>query len=110
MHVAIGLYRGVTALDAIGPYQVFAEHPDMEVVVCAARRARGQVAVHNSMLVHVTRFTNVQQQVADQVDDYLYVLRQELAERFGGRAAVRERVRAAALPGEAVRRQNARQI
>ncbi|NYI81048.1 Z1 domain-containing protein [Nocardioides panzhihuensis] len=60
------------------------------VLVCAARRARGQVAVHNSMLVHVTRFTNVQQQVSDQVDEYLYVLRQELAERFGGRVAVRE--------------------
>ncbi len=31
----------------------------------AARRARGQVKVHNSMLVHVTRFVNVQNQVKD---------------------------------------------
>lgn len=40
MQVAIGLFPGFTVLDAIGPYQVFAEHPDMEVVVCAARRGR----------------------------------------------------------------------
>lgn len=40
MQVAIGLFPGFTVLDAIGPYQVFAEHPDMEVVVCAAHRGR----------------------------------------------------------------------
>jgi len=34
------------------------------VLVCAARRARGQTTVHNSMLVHVTRFVDVQHQVA----------------------------------------------
>jgi transcriptional regulator GlxA family with amidase domain len=42
MQIAIGLYPGFTALDAIGPYQVFAKLstalPDTEVVVCAARR------------------------------------------------------------------------
>ena len=36
MHVAIGLYQGVTALDAIGPYQVFASTPGVEVTLCAA--------------------------------------------------------------------------
>ena len=30
------------------------------ILTCAARRARGQVKNHNSMLVHVTRFVNVQ--------------------------------------------------
>jgi transcriptional regulator GlxA family with amidase domain len=40
MQVAIGLFPGFTVLDAIGPYQVFAEHPDMEIVVCAARHGR----------------------------------------------------------------------
>ncbi|MGD9596829.1 MAG: Z1 domain-containing protein [Steroidobacteraceae bacterium] len=30
------------------------------ILTCAARRARGQISVHNSMLVHVTRFVNVQ--------------------------------------------------
>lgn len=37
------------------------------VLVCAARAARGQSTEHNSMLVHVTRFNDVQQQVADLV-------------------------------------------
>ena len=35
--------------------------------VVAARRARGQVAVHNSMLIHVTRFQAVQDRVTDQI-------------------------------------------
>jgi transcriptional regulator GlxA family with amidase domain len=38
MQIAIGLYPGFTALDAIGPYQVFANLPDAEVVLCAERR------------------------------------------------------------------------
>jgi transcriptional regulator GlxA family with amidase domain len=40
MQIAIGLFPGFTVLDAIGPYQVFAEHPEMETVVCAARHGR----------------------------------------------------------------------
>jgi transcriptional regulator GlxA family with amidase domain len=40
MQIAIGLYPGFTVLDAIGPYQVFAELPDSETIVCAARRGR----------------------------------------------------------------------
>jgi putative intracellular protease/amidase len=40
VQVAIGLFPGFTVLDAIGPYQVFAEHPDLEVVVCAANHGR----------------------------------------------------------------------
>lgn len=35
------------------------------VLTCAARRARGQRAVHNSMLVHVTRFQDVQKLVTE---------------------------------------------
>ena len=31
------------------------------ILACAARRARGEIDVDNSMLVHVTRFTAVQQ-------------------------------------------------
>ena len=38
---------------------------------CATRSARGQEAKHNSMLIHTTRFQQVQAQVAEQVDDYL---------------------------------------
>ncbi len=40
---------------------------DAFIVSCAARRARGQISVHNSMLVSVSRFTRVQAQVFDQV-------------------------------------------
>ncbi len=35
MQIAIGLYPGFTALDAIGPYAVFTNVPDATVVVCA---------------------------------------------------------------------------
>jgi hypothetical protein len=41
------------------------------ILVCAARRQRGQSTAHNSMLVHVTRFTAVQRQVADLVKQEL---------------------------------------
>ena len=37
------------------------------ILACAARAARGQDGQHNSMLIHVTRFVNVQSQVADLV-------------------------------------------
>jgi hypothetical protein len=37
------------------------------LLVCAARAARGEVGAHNSMLVHVTRFTSVQAAVKRQV-------------------------------------------
>jgi len=40
VQIAIGLYQGFAALDAIGPYQVFTVVPDAEVVICAARRGR----------------------------------------------------------------------
>lgn len=48
------------------------------VLTCAIRRCRGQVTVHNSMLIHVTRFQNVQDQVADQVTEALLLLRDRL--------------------------------
>jgi len=37
MQIAIGLYDGFTALDAIGPYQVFSNIPGVDVVLCAER-------------------------------------------------------------------------
>src|SRR4051794_15744451 len=40
MRIAIGLYSGFTALDAIGPYQVLSNLPGAEVVVCAAQKGR----------------------------------------------------------------------
>lgn len=56
------------------------------VLVCAARRARGQGTQHNSMLVHVTRFTIVQQQVAEQVEEMLGFMKQRIKYGDGGRA------------------------
>jgi hypothetical protein len=47
------------------------------ILVCAARRAREQSG-HNSMLVHVTRFVPVQQQVAEQIGDELVTLQRRL--------------------------------
>jgi hypothetical protein len=39
------------------------------ILTCAARRVRGQRKVHNSMLIHVTRFIGVQKHVKELVDD-----------------------------------------
>jgi len=44
----------------------------------AIRRLRGQHGKHHSMLVHVTQFTSVQNEVAVQVADFLKVLQQRL--------------------------------
>ena len=43
MIIAIGLYQGFTALDAIGPYEVLTYLPG-EVVICAERAAQTQAA------------------------------------------------------------------
>ena len=48
MQIAIGLYPGFTALDAIGPYQVFAALPGAELVVCAERT--GELLDDNKLL------------------------------------------------------------
>ena len=50
------------------------------LLATAARRARGQNG-HNSMLIHVTRFKDVQGLVSDQVEDWLSRRREEL--RYG---------------------------
>lgn len=51
------------------------------ILVCSARRARGQANAHNSMLVHVTRFTSVQNAVRNQVEVEMGQIRQRL--KFG---------------------------
>ena len=50
MIIAIGLYQGFTALDAIGPYEVLTYLPDAEMVICAERT--DVVDDHND-LVHL---------------------------------------------------------
>jgi hypothetical protein len=49
------------------------------VMVCAARAARGDEHVHNSMLVHATRLVNVQSRVAEQIEAELNTLRNVLS-------------------------------
>ena len=41
------------------------------VYACAVRKLRGQGSQHSSMLIHVTRFTSVQNEVVNQVADYV---------------------------------------
>lgn len=45
------------------------------VLVCAARSARGQGSEHSTMLVHATRFINVQAKVAEQITEEMSTLR-----------------------------------
>lgn len=51
------------------------------ILACAMRIARGQENEHNSMLVHVTRFTAVQKEVAEQVGHELKFMQRRL--RYG---------------------------
>jgi len=51
------------------------------ILVCAARRARGQANAHNSMLIHVTRFTSVQNAVRSQVESVLGLIKRGI--RYG---------------------------
>jgi transcriptional regulator GlxA family with amidase domain len=48
VQIAIGLYQEFTALDFVGPYQVFTNVPGAEVVLCA--EAPGRVSDDNGLL------------------------------------------------------------
>jgi transcriptional regulator GlxA family with amidase domain len=48
VQIAIGVYPGFTALDAIGPYAVFTSVPGADVVVCADRK--GPLADESGLL------------------------------------------------------------
>lgn len=50
-------------------------------LTCAARACRGQKTKHCSMLIHVTRFTAVQNEVRRQVDEYVKRMKQRLTRR-----------------------------
>jgi hypothetical protein len=56
------------------------------VLACAARAARQQHNVHNSMLIHVTRFVDVQNLVFAQVEDALADIVRKLKLGEGARA------------------------
>ena len=57
------------------------------ILSCAARRVRGHSGAHNSMLVHVTRYTVVQHAVFSQVENLLQQLRQRIVRGEGALAA-----------------------
>ena len=48
------------------------------MLTCAARAARGSATAHNSMLVHVTRFTIVQEHVGDQLKELVSDVRERI--------------------------------
>lgn len=53
------------------------------ILVCAIRRARGQVKNHNSMLIHVTRFVFWQNKIASLLDKLLKAYQQQIQYRQG---------------------------
>jgi len=63
------------------------------ILVCAARRARGQIAKHNSMLIHVARFINVQGKLRDLVADELISLQRRIEYGDGNGPSLREELR-----------------
>jgi hypothetical protein len=65
------------------------------ILGCAARRARGQERKHNSMLVHVTRFKDVQEHASRLLRDELMALQKRIEHGDGARRpTVREELRA----------------
>ncbi len=51
------------------------------VLACAARASRGQASAHASMLIHVTRYNLVQQEVFRQVENAVRGMRQRIVRR-----------------------------
>lgn len=51
------------------------------VLSCAARQARGRGSDHKSMLIHVTRFQDVQRRVGDQIGEHLQLFKDRI--RYG---------------------------
>ena len=59
---------------------------DAFLLVCAIRNLRGQQDQHSSMLIHVTRFNNVQKDVHEQVETYLRHIKQRLHRKINHKA------------------------
>lgn len=55
---------------------------DSFLLACAARNARGMSDKHNSMLIHVTRFQNVQNELKESVASYIKYLRQRVSRQI----------------------------
>lgn len=56
---------------------------DSYIITSALRRLRGQQHEHCSMLVHVTRYNNVQNEVRRQVEEYVRILTQKISRKVG---------------------------
>ncbi|CUX58432.1 Z1 domain-containing protein [Agrobacterium genomosp. 13] len=63
------------------------------LLACAIRKLRGQVTEHNSMLVHVTRFTRLQKLVFDQIDEFLAKTRRALRYESDGPGTIWDELR-----------------
>ena len=61
---------------------------DSFILACALRRLRGQATTHCSMLVHVTRYTSVQELVHAQIEERVRHIYQRLYRRTGGHEAI----------------------
>ncbi len=59
------------------------EAVDAFILACAARQLRGQKHQHSSMLIHVTRFNDVQKEVHEQVENYIRHIDQRLSRSIG---------------------------
>ena len=60
------------------------------VLACSVRTFRGQGRKHSSMLIHVTRFTNVQRLVHAQVEDAIRSMRQRIQRGIGAAPLLQE--------------------
>jgi hypothetical protein len=60
------------------------------VLACAARTCRGQGKAHSSMLVHVTRFTDVQVEVHRQIEELVRRMKQRITRRIDHEALLDE--------------------
>ncbi len=58
------------------------------VITTATRKARGQSHAHNSMLIHVTRFVNVQARVKAQVEQEFFQIRDRIVYGDGDRDSI----------------------
>jgi hypothetical protein len=60
------------------------------ILACTARTCRGQGHEHASMLVHVTRYTNVQEKVCQQVEGHIRQLKQRIGRRIDHETAIEQ--------------------
>ncbi|CAM9288725.1 unnamed protein product [Ectocarpus sp. 12 AP-2014] len=55
------------------------------VLACSVRELRGQAEQHSSMLIHVTRYVDVQNHVREQVEKYVRRMRQRITRNIGAK-------------------------